>query len=216
MSELYSSSKQTLSLLLARRDALETEAFAISEDLDSAGPGGEPPAGRRAPLVDSEGFPRGDIDVHAVLEKRNRLAIINTDHKILMKQIEAELACLHSVQPDTLSNFATTSLVKAVGQVQTYCDLRPIAIIDEILPGSPADEATLQDGDLLLEFGTVNCSLGSEAMNRLPDLVRQNVNRPIKLKVSRQPNKEDIIEVEITPKSWGGRGLLGCHFSPCK
>ena len=71
----------------AQRYKLETEALAITEELTS----GDPPMGVDTPLVDSEGFPLGTIDVHAALILRNRLAIIRTDHKVLMKQIEEGL-----------------------------------------------------------------------------------------------------------------------------
>ena len=87
MSE-FEANRANLAQLQAQKEAYETEAFAISSDLSSPGPNGESPAGVKDPLVDKEGFPRGDIDVHAVLEKRNRLAIINTDHKRVMKEIE--------------------------------------------------------------------------------------------------------------------------------
>jgi Nas2 N_terminal domain len=105
MSEYLSRSKETLNLLMAQRDALETEAFAINEDLTSPGPNGEPAAGLKDSLVDAEGFPRADIDVYAVRNKRHRLSVINTDHKAVMKQIEAELRNLHSQElPASISS----------------------------------------------------------------------------------------------------------------
>lgn len=38
---------------------------------------GEPPAGLTDPLIDGEGFPRGDIDLYNVKNKRARLRAIN-------------------------------------------------------------------------------------------------------------------------------------------
>ena len=49
------------------------------------------PMGIDTPLVDAEGYPRNDVDVHRARELRHRLAVIRTDHKVLMKEIEKEL-----------------------------------------------------------------------------------------------------------------------------
>lgn len=38
--------------------------------------------------MDAEGFPRADLDLYSVKEKRHRLACLQTDHKALMKQVE--------------------------------------------------------------------------------------------------------------------------------
>jgi 26S proteasome non-ATPase regulatory subunit 9 len=70
--------REELKVLIAQRDLLELEAEAISSELLSTGPNGEPPAGIKGNLVDSEGFPRGDIDIYSVRNKRNRLNVINT------------------------------------------------------------------------------------------------------------------------------------------
>merc|ERR1711988_323899 len=78
-------------------DQLEAEAMSLKEILTQRGPAGAPPAGLRGvSLVDSQGFPRGDIDVHDVTIKRNRLACIDTDHSLLMKEIETLLFTLHA------------------------------------------------------------------------------------------------------------------------
>ena len=70
--------KAELSVLESQRDLLEIEATAIREDLLSPGLNGEPPAGIDTPLVDDEDFPRADIELFSVRQKRQRLAILNT------------------------------------------------------------------------------------------------------------------------------------------
>jgi len=92
-----------LNMLLAQRDLLETEADAIGSELRSPGANGEPPAGIKEPLVDKEGFPRGDIDIYRVRTLRGRLAVINTDHKELMKDIQKEVHALHQAAPAIIS-----------------------------------------------------------------------------------------------------------------
>jgi len=66
---------------------MEAEALAITSELNS----GDNPPGVSSSLVDAEGFPRGDIDIYHVRSLRNRLAILQTDHRSVMRQIEASL-----------------------------------------------------------------------------------------------------------------------------
>lgn len=44
--------------------------------------------GVSGPLVDDEGFPRGDIDLYAVRQARNKYVCAQTDHIEVMKKIE--------------------------------------------------------------------------------------------------------------------------------
>ena len=55
----------------AQRKSIEEEMEALTETLNSTG------AGVRGNLVDAEGFPRADIDVHQTLIHRNRMAGMN-------------------------------------------------------------------------------------------------------------------------------------------
>lgn len=70
-----------------QRIRYEEEALAITSELNS----GDNPAGVSKSLVDGEGFPRGDIDIFRVRSLRNRLSVLQTDHKRVMKEIEAAL-----------------------------------------------------------------------------------------------------------------------------
>ena len=198
--------KDKLSALIAQRDALEIEADAITSELSSPGPNGQPPAGVKGSLVDSEDFPRGDIDIYNVVNKRQRLSAINVDHKIVMKQIEETLALIYASYPAESAPIVPTS-----DSVQSLrIEDRGIAKLDEILDGSPAFNAGIQDGDILLEFGTVKRNT-PDSLKSIAKLVGESVNKSIPLVLKR---KESIVTLEITPASWGGRGLLGCHLSP--
>ena len=94
------SNRELLKRMAAQRDALELEAEAIASELNSPGPNNEAPAGIKTSLIDKEGFPRGDIDLFNVKAKRQRLAVINTDHKALMSEIERVLHMAHYEMPD--------------------------------------------------------------------------------------------------------------------
>ena len=203
------SARERLNRLVAQRDALELEADAIASELNSPGVNNEPPAGIKTPLIDKEGFPRGDIDLFNVRAKRQRLAVINTDHKALMSEIEKTLHLVHSELP-SVEEMRSELKVSATSAEVTSSNSKAFAIVDEILETSPASEAGLINGDELLAFGKVT-SQTLDALNAVPSVVRDNVGKSIPLQIRRQGS---IIRVYITPKPWGGRGLLGCHLTP--
>lgn len=209
------SARDRLNRLIAQREALELEADAIASELNSPGPNGEPPAGIKSPLVDNEGFPRADIDLFNIRSKRQRLAIINTDHKSLMSEIELSLQEVLTISSTVASS---SSMTVEGGETATTTATAPItvsskaiAIIDEILDGSPASTAGMMDGDELLKFGAVVTGNTPDALNAIPSVVRDNVNQRINITVRR---KGALVAVMLVPKTWSGRGLLGCHLTP--
>lgn len=70
-----------------KRETLEEEASAITDEL-TASIDGKEPMGISTPLVDTEGYPRADIDVYRARHLRKRLNEIKFDHSLLMKKIE--------------------------------------------------------------------------------------------------------------------------------
>ena len=81
--------RQELLLSLdTQKKALLSEAEAIVSELTTNQPGGGPPIGIDAPLVDDEGYPRADIDVYRARTLRKRFKEIQTDVKVLEKKIE--------------------------------------------------------------------------------------------------------------------------------
>jgi 26S proteasome non-ATPase regulatory subunit 9 len=197
-----------LNQLIAQRDALEIEADAIASELRSPGPNGEPATGIKTPLVDVEGYPRGDIDIYNARLKRNRLGAINYDHKILMKRIEEELHKSHAELAIAIPSTVPVTLPPVVASTS----LIVMAKIDEILDDSPAKLAGLQNGDFLLKFGTVDSSV-PDFLNAIPNVVRSSINSEIQLIIKRR-DTPDPVQILLIPRSWGGRGLLGCHLSP--
>lgn len=74
--------------LMRQKEELEEEIMRITEALTTPAPSGAPAPGLHGNLLTPDGFPRADIDVHAVRIARNRLAQLQTDHKAVMAQIE--------------------------------------------------------------------------------------------------------------------------------
>lgn len=109
--------------------------------------------------------------------------------------------------------------------------LRPFAIIDDVFPESPADEAGLRVGDLILRFGTADHG-NHRDLKAIADIVPEASleSRSIPIVALRCKDEEvvgleDIIDVDVhdrdlwntvrmklLPKLWSGRGLLGCHL----
>jgi 26S proteasome non-ATPase regulatory subunit 9 len=88
-----------LKALIKQKDEMEREIAEISEALSADNLGGV-----STPLVDAEGFPRADVDVHTTRTLRQRLVVLNTDHKALMVRIEHGLHALHAASaPGTTS-----------------------------------------------------------------------------------------------------------------
>jgi len=198
--------RSTLNVLSAQRDALEAEADAIHSELTSPGINGEPPAGIKTSFIDAEGYPRGDIDIFNVKDKRRRLAEINTDYKALMKQIEHTMTEIHKELPPVPAAGATPS----PAATRTVSAPKAMAKLDEIFPGSPAATAGVELNDQLIEFGTVTSNTEG-FLKSIVELVGKSVNQPIPIVVLRNNER---VELSITPQPWGGRGLLGCHLTP--
>lgn len=220
--------RRNLDTLIAQREALEIEADAIGSELKSPGPNGEPPAGIKDSLIDSEGYPRGDIDIYNVKNKRKRLSEINVDYKILMKQIETTMLTLYQSFPSDNRDSAnaiskshdpsTTTVVASDTATQSAPTItsRAIAKLDQILVSSPAWTAGIQEGDELLQFGAVS-SATPDFLKRIAKLVGESLNQqvPLLLRRTNATTKDpELVQLSITPASWGGRGLLGCHLSP--
>ncbi|KAH9404780.1 26S proteasome non-ATPase regulatory subunit 9 [Tyrophagus putrescentiae] len=71
--------------LNARRTQIENEIKEYNAILQTQG------VGMNDSLVDSEGFPRNDIDINQVRLARNRIICLQNDIRGIMKQIEEKL-----------------------------------------------------------------------------------------------------------------------------
>ena len=66
---------------------MESDIKSIIDFLQSPQPPGAIP-GIKGNLIDEDGFPRSDLDIHMIRIQRNRLAHLQTDHNEKMKEIE--------------------------------------------------------------------------------------------------------------------------------
>lgn len=225
--------RERMNRLVAQREALEIEAQAITAELTSPGPNGERPAGIKDPLVDAEGFPRGDIDLFNVRAKRSRLSHIQTDYKELMKELETVVHSLHQLGASATRTSTETgpTATRSGGDLRAASNsegvdehkeeagslvaenvesLEAFAYINDVSEGSPAAAAGLKTGDRLLRFGDVT-KANNEQLRAIPGVVRQHLGGEIPLVVRRG---EFVHQLSLQPRSWAGQGLIGCHLMP--
>ncbi|KAL3746288.1 hypothetical protein ACJRO7_015269 [Eucalyptus globulus] len=198
--------------LMEKRTAVEAEMNVIIERLTQ--PGGPGLSGN---LVDSEGFPRTDIDIPVVRAERRRLSELRNDHKEITDKLNENIQVLHSARLAPRSapaNGSGSESSRNIIQRDTPSDMdvdvivsRPFAVVDEIADGSPAAEDGLQLGDQIVKFGNVES--GDDLLQRLSSEAQASQGHALTLVAMRQGA---LINLTVTPRTWHGRGLLGCHF----
>ncbi|XP_022969625.1 26S proteasome non-ATPase regulatory subunit 9-like [Cucurbita maxima] len=208
--------------LMEKRSAIEAQMDAIISRLSQPGA-----PGLSGNLVDSEGFPRSDIDIPVILSERRRLTELRNDHTEITEKINRNIQVLHSVKPasslslsrdagNTEGSNVTVASPTSNGISQsnssTTMDVDanvsiPFALVDEIVNASPAADDGLQLGDQVLKFGNVEA--GDDLLHKLAFEAQSNQGRPIPVVVMRHGSTHNLT---VTPRSWQGRGLLGCHF----
>lgn len=168
-------------------------------------------------MVDEEGFPRNDIDVRSVRIARTQIVCLQNDLKELTKSIEAGLEKYFHETKETLSSTkipfelresaatVTASTSTPASEIQT-----PIVVVNLVSPGSPAEEAGIQVRDQIISFGTINYS-NFKDLAHIGELVKNSQNQQLRVKVKRNNTIEELI---LVPKTWNGRGLLGCNVVP--
>ena len=253
----FEQAKENLKKLQAKREALEEERAAIVAELTAKGENDVPPMGIDTPLVDAEGYPRGDIDVHRARTLRKRFHEIQNDQKALHMEIEqglfdlhrspeaeaAELAARRAPKPkphfdhasgkwvvtnwdgsttgggssisSTSNEASQSSLPRAPVSMDAEETLKPFAKVNGVAPDSPANEAGMKEGDLILKFGNIKHD-NHENLQKLAVVVPDAAARRTSLQiVVERPEAGHVRQTLILrPRPWVGRGLLGCHILP--
>jgi 26S proteasome non-ATPase regulatory subunit 9 len=205
---------------------------------NSPSPEGAPPAGIKGSLVDKEGFPRADIDIYAVRNKRQRLNHLQTDHKQIMKQIEEALAQVNSgystapvAAPSTSSSGAEASAMSSTQTAQSppvapeaatainyesteQMIASAFALVNEVAAGGPAEQAGLLKNDLVLKIGEIDFS-NHRNLAAVGQLIQSSSGQVVPVLVLRGSEADyQQVPISLTPQPWSGRGTLGCHLLP--
>ncbi|KAH8583289.1 p27 like 26S proteasomal subunit with a PDZ domain [Cryptosporidium sp. chipmunk genotype I] len=176
--------------LAKRKDEIEKEVSELMDFLNSCGPD----VGISGKLVDSEGFPRSDIDIYAVRKARNRIAILNTDYSNVMKEIEEKLFDIHSKEKTYIPvDKSEKNLRCNVSECLDY----PFGYVDSVLEGSPAFQSGIRTGDLVLEFASLKpeSELHSQEeskhlISQLLTIILDNLDKAIKVTILRSNSKQ--------------------------
>lgn len=116
--------------------------------------------------------------------------------------------------PVSTSNAATTPDATTTLSISRT----PFAKIDAVANLSPAKTAGLQAGDLLLQFGSIDLSNHRNLTGLMPVVTAAaDAQQAVSLTVLRQ--QEDsankvVVQLDLVPKPWPGRGLIGCYIIP--
>nr|XP_033322467.1 26S proteasome non-ATPase regulatory subunit 9 [Megalopta genalis] len=186
--------------LMKDKDDIEAEIKALKEILDSNH------VGMDESLVDSEGYPRQDIDVYQVRHARHKIICSRNDHKTLMKKIEEGLHKIHALS----GNRAGSSEPVEENDVEQAVQLEPFLRVNLVSPDSPAEIAGIEVDDLILEFGSIDYR-NFKSLRDIGALVQNSRYKNISIKIKRVSN---ILALNLIPRPWAGNGLLGCNVIP--
>jgi 26S proteasome regulatory subunit N4 len=109
--------------------------------------------------------------------------------------------------------------------------LPPFASVGDVMPCSPASAAGMLVGDLVIRLAGVDASSSAAAdsapapppssssssssssllLQKVAAALQASENRPCAALVLREGRR---VALELTPRPWAGRGLLGCHLRP--
>lgn len=187
-------------LLIKRKEDIEEQIKAYYDMLQTAG------VGMDAPLVDMEGFPRADVDLYKVRTARHNISCLQNDHKAIMVEIEEALHKLHATARVKHEKDETKMEVTE----PTVSLPAPFALVDAVTQGSPAFLAGLRVGDEIIEFGSINTQ-NFRNLRDVASVVQHSEGKSLRVGVIRSGQE---VHLNLTPKQWSGRGLLGCNLVP--
>ncbi|KAK4085470.1 uncharacterized protein Triagg1_460 [Trichoderma aggressivum f. europaeum] len=145
--------KQSFAELQRKKDDMEAELKALGSVLDSHG------VDMQTPLLTRDGFPRADLDVAQIRTTRARIIRLRNDYKDLMTAIEKYLhEHFANIQDgDEAPSTAGDELRILPDSHPEQLD-EPFAKVNTVAANSPAQQAGLQAGDEIRNFGYVNRS----------------------------------------------------------
>lgn len=199
--------------LISRKESLQAELdsqFSILKANNST---------LQTPLVDSQGFPRADIDVYAVRHARVRIIELRNDLRAVVDELAVALEKVYDPATGVLGSQRETIRVEDVED--DVPPSRPFARVDGVAPASPAAQAGLKREDLILKFGTLTANAfakDSRSLLPLATFVSTKENVTFDVLVQREvPDRPErqTLTLKFTPRNgWGGKGMLGCHIVP--
>ncbi|XP_051755358.1 26S proteasome non-ATPase regulatory subunit 9 isoform X1 [Ctenopharyngodon idella] len=193
--------EEDVRLLIKRKEDIEEQIKAYYDMLQAQGG-----VGMDGPLVDVEGFPRADVDLYKVRTARHSISCLQNDHKAIMVEIEEALHKLHATARVRHEKDET----KMEATEQSVSLPSPFALVDAVTQGSPAFQAGLRVGDEIMEFGSVNTQ-NFRNLRDIASVVQHSEGKSLRVGLFRNGQE---VHLNLTPRNWSGRGLLGCNLVP--
>eukprot|EP00892_Ulva_mutabilis_P009138 jgi/Ulvmu1/6597/UM003_0234.1 len=196
------SQREQAKRLDARKKIMEVRLGEILSELDSM-PGSP---GLYDSLVDSEGYPRSDVDIMRTRQLRQEHIMLHNDLRSAMDELHKVLNSIHG----SMRN-AATSPPDAQAQSAFKSDAvasAPFAVVQAVAPKSPADEGGLQVGDKVIKFGDAQ---GPSGLTTLQTRLQVYKDKPQEVVVQR---RGEVMQLHVTPQTWSGSGLLGGTLVP--
>ncbi|XP_015733510.1 26S proteasome non-ATPase regulatory subunit 9 isoform X2 [Coturnix japonica] len=177
--------------LVRRKDELEAQIRACYQLLDD-----QKGVGMDGPLVDSEGFPRADIDLYQVRTARHNIACLQNDHKALMKQVEEALHQLHAREKEKHARDEAEARAEAMSQNLPTA----FAKVNVVTPESPASIAGLQVDDEIVEFGSVNAN-NFKSLQNIATVVQHSEGLQYH-SIAKMTTAGKTIKMKLVPAFW--------------
>lgn len=218
--------KKQLKEKIILKEEMEKTMEELAKELEKKG-------GQTGTLIDKDGYPRSDIDVHQTLISRKKLNCkkkicsnllgMKTDYKNLLKEIQQDMELIFSIskkeeeekpkeQEKKIIEKDVETIEKPLKKLKLTEDLKPFLSVNTVSDGSPASESGLKTNDKILKFGDITGEkVTSFGLKILAEFTQQSVNKTILVIIQRN---SEILELKFTPKIWSGKGLLGCHLLP--
>jgi 26S proteasome non-ATPase regulatory subunit 9 len=129
--------------LISQKEGLETELQAQYDILKSHN------STMSTPLIDTEGFPRADIDIWAVRHARVRVIELRNDITAVVERIKGALEEAATEDASAIATPTTNGVCNVNGitnGVNVDYESRPIGKVNGVAPGSPASTAVRPNG----------------------------------------------------------------------
>ena len=187
-------------------------------------------------LIDKDGFPKSGLDLVSIRTARHELIYKQNDLKSLMEKIEKKMMAYfeelnknkkeekklieENSNKNRNSNQKEETTADACGEKENIIKEKghlrePFAKIVNVEKGSPADEAGLKAEDDIIVFnGILYKGVSYNPLNTLADIVKSKIGQQIPISVVRKNNDNllEVVNLDIIPHTWNGRGVLGCKF----
>ena len=142
-----------------------------------------------------------------------------------MKEIEAKMIFIQGIGKNLQDLRAEAGVEEEKGSYDSSTTPKPYAKkdhkteyipflkIQEIADGSPSQECGLKKNDQIAKFGDIDFKY-EDPLKAIAEKVSGYQDQTIKLIVLRE-GESDALELDLVPKTWSGKGLLGCYLVKC-